>query len=385
MSKIEPASKPDIGFDVEINSGGRAYDASATSEGVRAVSPTRLAAKEQARRRRVIIISLLAVGVAAVALWGWLSNPNTSVPSDAVARVNGEYILEKDVDREINLTKASLELSQVLSGTNGVDTKTTLPSRAQVLEDLITRKMQVQDARKAGVVVGDTDIESAVQAIMERTGVSQEKLEAALAKYGLTLDDLREITGDVALINKYIGDYVASGAKDEQDVQNKRNDWLTSLAQTSKIDRLKASGAGPAPQIGKEAPDFTLTSLDGKEVKLSDLRGKPVLVNFWATWCPPCRAEIPEIVQTYKETHKDNYEIVGIATQSDRPTIEAFAKEFGILFPVLPDADNRITSDLYHVIPIPTSFFIDKDGIIRDIHIGPVDRTLLEKWLLTSD
>ena len=79
---------------------------------------------------------------------------------------------------------------------------------------------------------------------------------------------------------------------------------------------------------------------------------------------------------------KDPYEILGVATQSDKPTIEAFVKELGINFPVLPDADNRITSDLYHVIPIPTSFFVDKDGIIRDIQVGPVDRPKLEQWLL---
>src|SRR5204862_6092094 len=105
-------------------------------------------------------------------------------------------------------------------------------------------------------------------------------------------------------------------------------------------------------------------------------------MNFWATWCPPCRAEIPVIVQSYAETRKDSnpYEILGVATQSDRATVQAFAGEFGIKFPVLPDSDNHVTES-YHVLPIPTSFFIDKDGIIRYIQIGIVDRATMDKWL----
>lgn len=382
MSKTEPQPKPDIAFDVEISSGGRAYEEWATGDTAeRTISPNRVFAKTKARRRKAAIWSLLVVGMAAIGLWAWLSNPNTNVPPDAVARVNGEYIYEKDVDREINLTKAS----RYLSKSNRDD----LPSRASILEDLISRKMQTQDAEKAGVTISPGELDNAMKDITDRTGVSEDRLAAALDNYTLKLEDMRGITADVLLINKYIGEYVAQGAASDEEVQTKKNDWLTTLAQTSKIDRLKASGSGPAPRVGSEAPDFTLTDLEGKEVKLSDLRGRPVLINFWATWCPPCRAEIPTLVQTYAETHKDEagsgsppYEILGIATQSDKPTVEAFGKEFGIKFPILLDADNRITGDLYHVVPIPTSFFVDKEGIIRHIQIGPVDRAKLDQWLL---
>src|SRR5262249_45925898 len=105
------------------------------------------------------------------------------------------------------------------------------------------------------------------------------------------------------------------------------------------------------------------------------------------TWCPPCRGEIPVIQQMYSDTHASAvaagtpYEILGVATQSDDPTIKAFTAEFQMKFPVLEDAPTLTTSD-YHVLPIPTSFFIDKDGIIRYIQTGPVDRPMMEKWLL---
>ena len=376
MRKTEPQNAQDVGFEVEIRSGGRAYDPGTQRDTVRTISPNREVAKAGARRRRLAVLSVIAIGIAALALWAWRSNPNTNVPEDAVARVNGEYIYERDIDREISLTKTSLYLSK--------GDRTDLPSRAKVLEDLISRKMQVQDAHKAGVSADQSNVDHAMQDIVTRTGVSQDKLTAALANYNLALDDMRGVTADVVLINKYIGDYVAKGATNDLDVQNKKNDWLTNLAQTSKIDRLKASGAGAAPQIGSEAPDFTLKDLKGKEIKLSALRGRPVMVNFWATWCPPCRAEIPTLVQMYADTHKsgDPYEIIGVATQSDLSTVQAFAGELGINFSVVTDADNRVTNDLYHVLPIPTSFFIDKSGTIRDIHVGPVERTKLEEWLL---
>src|SRR6184192_3677394 len=108
MSKTESRNAPDIAFDVEISSGGRAHAESITGETAeRAVSPTRVVARAQARRRRLTILSLVVVGLVALGTWAWLSNPNTNVPPNAVARVNGEYIYEKDIDREINLTKAS--------------------------------------------------------------------------------------------------------------------------------------------------------------------------------------------------------------------------------------------------------------------------------------
>ena len=372
----EPRNVPNPGFEVEIKSGGRAYDENAPTPQPRTVSPTRAAAKAHRRRLYWTISAVVVVLLGAVGLWAWISNPNTNVPADAVARVNGEYIYEHDIDRELDLTRMTNELSNA-SNSN-------LPSRAQVLEDLISRKMQVQDAKKAGVDVSKAEVDNAMKGILDRTGLNEQQLEAALAKHNLKIDDMRLVTGDVLLVNKYIGQYVVQGATSDTDIQNKKNDWLTSLTQTSKVDRLKSAGSGVAPRVGSEAPDFTLTDLSGKQIKLSSLRGRPVMINFWATWCPPCRAEIPTLVQAYGETHKgNNYEILGVATQSDAPTITAFSKELGMNFPVLPDNDNRV-SDLYHILPIPTSFFIDKDGIVRDIQIGIVDRPTLDKWLLSQ-
>jgi peroxiredoxin len=257
------------------------------------------------------------------------------------------------------------------------------PSAPSALESLITRMVQVQDARKADVVVSAEDVESALAAVPNNLGLSsQDELVKVLAKYNRTLDDMRSSVRDALLLTRYISQNVAASGTTDDEKRTLTNAWQTQLVQSARIERLKSAGSGPAPRIGSEAPDFTLKDIDGKEVKLSALRGRPVMLNFWATWCPPCRSEIPTIAELYKSTHKDGaYEILGVATQSDNSTIKAFAQEFGMTFPIAPDVESRITS-LYHVLPIPTSFFIDKDGIIRDTHVGIVDKETMEKWLL---
>ena len=375
MSKTEPRPA-NPGFEVEIHSGGRAHDSGLPAERVAPVlSPARAAAKASSQRRTRLLLLFGTLFLASLVAYFWLSNPDTSVPAGAVARVNGEYIFQADIEREMNLTRVSNDLG------NG---NTEVPSAASVLVELINRKMQTQDARKAGVTASSEEVDDALKDVFGRTGITAQRLAETLSKYNLKLDDMRAILSDTIAINKYVTGLVVKDAKSQEDAQNLQNDWRTDLALTSKVDRLQAAGSGPAPRINAQAPDFTLTDLNGKQVKLGDLKGRPVMLNFWATWCPPCRAEIPILTQMYKDTYTgENYEILGVATQSDQQTISAFAKEFNMLFPVMPDTGSQVTS-LYHVLPIPTTFFIDKDGIIRFIKSGPVDRPLMEKYLLAK-
>ena len=137
-------------------------------------------------------------------------------------------------------------------------------------------------------------------------------------------------------------------------------------------------------EIGKSAPDFELTKLDGTNVKLSDLKGKKVILNFWATWCGPCQQEMPDMEAFYKE-HKENVEILAINyTPSEKVGAEKvsnFAKEKGITFPILLDKNIDVTT-AYKVITIPTSYFIDTKGVIQDKFIGPMTQKRWRKGLL---
>ena len=141
---------------------------------------------------------------------------------------------------------------------------------------------------------------------------------------------------------------------------------------------------------GDTPPDFTLTSLDGDEVTLSDLRGKKVVLNFWATWCPPCKAEMPHM-QKYYEQHakEDNVEIIAVnLTSQERDfsadgkidTVMTFRDSFELTFPILLD-QKREVSPQYNVMTIPTTYFIDSKGYIQRAISGPMDMDMLKSYV----
>lgn len=137
---------------------------------------------------------------------------------------------------------------------------------------------------------------------------------------------------------------------------------------------------GSPPTAGNAAPDFTLTTLEGDELALSDLRGRPVLVNFWASWCGPCRQEAPHLVDAYDRFAADGLVILGVNMEEDRGTAEQFARDYGFEFPVLLDTDGNVLRQ-YHITGPPSSFFIDRDGVVRSVVLGPLQPGSLDERL----
>ncbi len=138
-------------------------------------------------------------------------------------------------------------------------------------------------------------------------------------------------------------------------------------------------GKIPAPQTGFLAPDFTAKTPGGKAIRLSDLRGKVVLVNFWASWCPPCRAEMPAIESVYLAYQGQGLVVLAVNStiQDNSTNARAFFTENKLSFPILLDETGEITS-LYRVQSLPTSFFIDRAGVIREVIVGgPMAQALL--------
>ena len=146
-------------------------------------------------------------------------------------------------------------------------------------------------------------------------------------------------------------------------------------------DKTNSATAGhiPAPQKGFLAPEFKLETSAGQSIALTDYRGKAVLVNVWATWCPPCRAEMPTIEKVYQEYQNQGLVVLGVdSTIQDDPTaIAPFIKQYDITFPILLDINGE-ASNLYELHSLPTSFFIGRDGIIKEVVVGgPMSEALL--------
>jgi peroxiredoxin len=133
--------------------------------------------------------------------------------------------------------------------------------------------------------------------------------------------------------------------------------------------------------LGEAAPDFELDTLDGRRVRLSDLEGRTVLVNFWATWCGPCRVEMPTIQARFDRFSPD---LVVLAVNFKEPesAVRAYVDELGLTFDVLLDPDGRVNQDLYRVRGYPTTLLIDRDGVVRVQHIGIMTENQLDQYLM---
>ncbi|AST07450.1 membrane-associated thiol-disulfide oxidoreductase [Anoxybacillus flavithermus] len=137
--------------------------------------------------------------------------------------------------------------------------------------------------------------------------------------------------------------------------------------------------------VGEIAPDFELMTLKGKKMKLSQFRGKKVILNFWASWCPPCRAEMPEM-QRFYEQFGQHVAIVAVNLtnkEKNHQAVETFINEKGVSFDIMLDEQGMV-SRTYEVITIPTSYIIDEQGVIRSKHVGPLSYDMMKRTVLSE-
>ncbi len=143
---------------------------------------------------------------------------------------------------------------------------------------------------------------------------------------------------------------------------------------------LGAASEAPPPEIGEPAPDFTLVDLAGEPITLSSMKGRTVLINFWATWCAPCRKEMPDMNSLYLEMKTEGFEILAINLQEGRGKAKAFADDFGLAFPILLDLKGDVGST-YRLTGLPESWFVDRNGILQERAIGPMDEEMMREKL----
>ncbi len=124
--------------------------------------------------------------------------------------------------------------------------------------------------------------------------------------------------------------------------------------------------------IGKDAPQFTLSDIKGNKISLSSFKGKVILLNFWATWCPSCKNEMPSLTSLYKKYREKGIVVVAISMDKSKRDVQNFLSKSPIVFPVLLDSDLSI-SHKYKVFAFPTTFLIDREGVLREKYIGEED------------
>lgn len=136
----------------------------------------------------------------------------------------------------------------------------------------------------------------------------------------------------------------------------------------------------PPVEVDQPAPDLTLFDLDGNQVSLSDFEGKVVLVNNWATWCPPCRQEMPEFKAYYEKYHDQGFEIVAVEAGQPEAEVRAFVEEEGLDFIILLDPGNK-SLDIFQSNSLPNSWIIDREGTLRMAWLGAINQPTLEKYV----
>jgi cytochrome c biogenesis protein CcmG, thiol:disulfide interchange protein DsbE len=145
---------------------------------------------------------------------------------------------------------------------------------------------------------------------------------------------------------------------------------------------LESGQQSGLPQEGAPIPDFDLPTLDGRRVRLSDLRGSPVVINFWATWCGPCKQEMPLLVEQYNWHKGEGLRVLAIDTlaNDNRDDMRAFVKQFNMNFDVLVDETDVIAGG-WEVLGLPTTFFVKPNGTVAKVHVGQLTADQLKEYL----
>ena len=188
---------------------------------------------------------------------------------------------------------------------------------------------------------------------------------------------LRSIVLPVGLVVTIVGVllYVQSGGGSSED------DGFGTVALP---EAKNVTAQTPNARDGRAAPDFLLRQLDGEPLRLSDLQGQPLIVNFWATWCPTCRAETPDLIALY-ETYRDKgVLLLGVNLRENEAAVSTFVEDFGINYPILFDRDGDVAGTWRIGGPnrgVPSTYFIDREGVVRKVVFGTVTRKLADEGL----
>jgi peroxiredoxin len=293
-----------------------------------------------------------------------------------VATVNGVAITQAMVEKEITVSR--FNVASPLPPLTGDDL---VRATDEALNQLIIRQLVLQAASRQNFVLDEALIESRVELLFGVKG--DQALDNALRQVGATRADLTWWVQELTTVEEFAVRVIMAGVAPEAR-QQVYNDWLNAQRAAANIKTYLNEEEQSLPAVmGEPAPNFTLTNLAGQPVALFDYRGKIVLVNFWATWCPSCLSELPDYEQLYQQHGgpRGDFVILGVNLQEGQGQVEDYATGLGLTFPVLLDTAGSVTTRQYQVTGMPASLIIDRQGLIFYRHIGPMSVETLQAKL----
>ncbi|MFQ5858487.1 MAG: redoxin domain-containing protein [Anaerolineae bacterium] len=292
-----------------------------------------------------------------------------------VAIVNGEPITEAMLEREVGIGRVLYPLLRGILVEN--DAQTLERMRADLLSSLIDERLLVQAAEEAGVTISEADLDVRLDKMLSDTGLSVEDLVDQLSTVGVSIDDLRASLRATMLAERFVKE---NPPPDNVSAQSDHAAWVKVLHKQGDVQILTGEDVAKTAKIGQPAPDFTLRDPKGETVRLSDFAGQPLLINFWATWCPPCRFEMPLLQQTYEKLKDDGFMVLAVDVQEGPELVKPYIENMGLTFPVALDRGGAVATT-YRVAALPTTVFVDSNGIVTDIHRGALIERTLQRYL----
>lgn len=298
--------------------------------------------------------------------------------AEVITTVNGEAITGAAWDKAVRLDTAMNALAGQAA-----------PQPDDILVRLTNEKLLLS-AAKSRPAFTSADAEARLQTLMAGWQVSEAQMLSELAVVNLSRQDLHDRVLDLLAVEAVMQQLAAEGVD--------LNVWLEQARAQNAAVAPAASGAllqpetvaaiiaTPEPDLPVQpypealAPDFSLYTLKNEPINLKALRGKPALINFWATWCPPCRQEMPALQAAY-EQYGAALNFLAVNVKESAGVIEPFVQEMGATFPVLLDEDGVVSGGLYQVSGIPTTLFLDSGGVVVARHVGPLTEEMIASYL----
>lgn len=341
------------------------------------------------------------------------TQPKTSSDTDSVTQESNAGASDQELVATVNnvsITRQEWRLATRLDAVMSRLAAQPIPTAEETLDRLIN-EILVLNAVKSAPTPEQTEVQTRIEALANSWRISDDTVTTALADSNLSRADLSARVGRLLQVESALSQLTAQ--------KGDLNQWLQEVRANSEIGLYRSLGRVPevavaaaesvvapaeavaaatavgaepqetfappadlpeSPYPGNAAPDFSLLTLANESFTLSDLRGKPTIINFWATWCPPCRRELPALQAAF-EQHRDEIGFVAVDVKENTQTVADFVADLGLTFPVVFDQDGRVSDVAYQVRGIPTTIFVDANGVVVERHVGPLDDATIEAYL----